>query len=229
MTMQKMQRALFASMLTISVISLTGAAKAQEFHKGKRVTMVVGLAPGGGLDIMARLFSKHLARHIPGSPDIVVQNMPGAAGATAMNFMATKAPKDGYTVIYDSWTPLEQIIKSSHVNYDYTKMTYIGALRGGPWMLFARKSVVPGGLNDPKDIIKATDLENLAYDAKAAQKLEAWEQRLEDSVLPSVGSSVRVRPSEPASDPFDAVSPGLSIAPVGVASTPIATSCTPLE
>ena len=158
MTIRNMRRALLASFMTISVISLTGAAKAQEFHKGKRVTMVVGLAPGGGLDIMARLFSKHLARHIPGSPEIVVQNMPGAAGATAMNFMATKAPKDGFTVIYDSWTPLEQIIKAPHVNYDYTKMSYLGALRGGPWMLFARKSVVPGGLNDPKDIIKATDL-----------------------------------------------------------------------
>ena len=132
MTIQKIRRALLASFLTISAVSMTVSTKAQEFHKGKRVTMVGGLAPGGGLDIMARLFSKNLARHIPGSPEIVVQNMPGAAGATAMNFMATKAPKDGFTIIYDSWTPLEQIIKASHVNYDYTKMSYLGALRGGP-------------------------------------------------------------------------------------------------
>ena len=116
MTIQKMRRALLASFMTISVISLTGAAKAQEFHKGKRVTMVVGLAPGGWLDIMARLFSKHLARHIPGSPEIVVQNMPGVAGATAMNFMAAKAPKDGFTVIYDSWTPLEHLDSHSKCN-----------------------------------------------------------------------------------------------------------------
>ena len=147
-----------AAAIAISVLALSSPARAQEFYKGKRVMMVVGLAPGGGLDIMARLFSKHLGKHIAGSPDIVVQNMPGAAGATAMNFMATKAPKDGSTIIYDSWTPLEQIIKAPHVNYDYTKMTYLGALRGGPWMLFARKSVVPGGLNDPKDLVKATDL-----------------------------------------------------------------------
>ena len=65
---------------------------------------------------MARLFSQNLARHIPGSPEIVVQNMPGAAGATAMNFMATKAPNDGFTVTYDSLTPLEQIIKAPPVN-----------------------------------------------------------------------------------------------------------------
>ena len=158
MVTSHLRRAFLVSFVALNTMTIAGLAQAQEFYKGKRITMIVGLAAGGGLDIMARLFSKHLAKHIPGAPDIVVQNMPGAAGATAMNFMATRAAKDGFTLIYDSWTPLEQIIKSPHVNYDYTKMSYIGALRGGPWMLFAKKSVIPGGLSDPKDILKATDL-----------------------------------------------------------------------
>lgn len=154
----------FASLLAswsvlagLAFIAATPAI-AQDFYKGKRLSMIVGLAPGGGLDLQARMFSRHLARHIEGSPAITVQNMPGAAGATSMNFMAQRAPKDGSTIIYDSWTPLEQVIKSPHVSYDYAKMTFIGALRGGPWMMFARKSAAPSGLDKPTDIVKAQGL-----------------------------------------------------------------------
>jgi tripartite-type tricarboxylate transporter receptor subunit TctC len=81
--------------------------------------------------------------------------MPGAAGATAMNYMVQRAPKDGTTIIYDSWTPLEQVVKAQHVTYDYTKMEFIGALRSGPFMMFARKDSVPGGIASSADFIKA--------------------------------------------------------------------------
>lgn len=145
-------------LLAIASSTLPSPTLAQEVFKGKRISFIVGLAAGGGIDLIARMFARHFVKHIDGNPTIVVQNMPGAAGATAMNFIAQRAPKDGTTIIYDSWTPLEQIIKSPHVQYDYTKMTYVGGLRGGPWMLFARKSVLPGGLNRPADIVKAKEL-----------------------------------------------------------------------
>ena len=141
MSLNRKLKAFLTATLAVSALAMSSPTHAQDFYKGKRIMMVVGLAPGGGLDIMARLFSKHLAKHISGSPDIVVQNMPGAAGATAMNFMATKAPKDGSTIIYDSWTPLEQIIKSPHVNYDYTKMTYIGG--AGPGCFLRERVLYP--------------------------------------------------------------------------------------
>jgi len=92
MSLNRKLKAFLTATLAVSALAMSSPTHAQDFYKGKRIMMVVGLAPGGGLDIMARLFSKHLAKHIAGSPDIVVQNMPGAAGATAMNFMATKAP-----------------------------------------------------------------------------------------------------------------------------------------
>jgi len=155
-----MQKSRLATLLLLAAAGslLSAPTRAQEFYRGKRISFVVGLAAGGGIDLIARMFARHFVKYVDGSPTIVVQNMPGAAGATAMNFIAQRAPKDGTTIIYDSWTPLEQIIKSPHIQYDYTKMTYVGGLRGGPWMLFARKSVVPGGLTKPADIVKAREL-----------------------------------------------------------------------
>ena len=139
------------------IVSLSRPAAAQqEFYRGKKISVVVGLAPGGGIDVIARLFSRILAKHIEGSPTVIVQNMPGAAGATAMNYMVQRAPKDGTTIIYDSWTPLEQVIKAQHVTYDYTKMEFIGALRSGPFMMFARKDSVPGGIARSADFVKAS-------------------------------------------------------------------------
>lgn len=131
---------------------------AQEFYRGKQLTVVVGLAAGGGIDTTARMFTRHFAKHVEGSPNIVVQNMPGAAGAIAMGYMGQRAAKDGTTIIYDSWLPLAQITRPTQVGFDYRKMTFVGALRGGPWVVFARKSVVPGGMKRPADIAKAEGL-----------------------------------------------------------------------
>ena len=139
-----------------STVAITSPAWAQqEFYRGKTLSVVVGLAPGGGIDIIARLFSRILAKHIDGAPTVIVRNMPGAAGATAMNYMVQRAPKDGTTLIYDSWTPLEQVIKARHVTYDYTKMELVGALRSGPFMMFARSDILPGGIASSADFVRA--------------------------------------------------------------------------
>src|SRR5262245_22886509 len=69
-----------------------------EFYKGKTVNLIIATAPGGGYDTYGRLIARHLGRHLPGQPTIVVQNMPGAAGIRAANYLYGVAPKDG-TVI----------------------------------------------------------------------------------------------------------------------------------
>jgi hypothetical protein len=128
---------------------------AQEFYKGKTLSIMVGTAAGGGIDTIARLFARHFGKHIEGSPSIVVQNMPGAAGLVAMNHVAQRAPKDGTTIIYDVWTPLSQVIKAKQIRFDYREMTTIGALHGGPWLMFARKTALPpGGLSSRADLEK---------------------------------------------------------------------------
>src|ERR1700681_1876672 len=66
-----------------------------DFYSGKSVQLVIGYAPGGGYDIYARALARHMARHIPGNPAIVVQNMPGAGSIKAANYLYNIAPKDG--------------------------------------------------------------------------------------------------------------------------------------
>ena len=74
------------------------ADPSSDFYKGKTVSIIVGFSSGGGYDIWARLIARHLPTHIPGSPNVVVENMPGAGGLTAVNDVYNTAPQDG-TVI----------------------------------------------------------------------------------------------------------------------------------
>jgi hypothetical protein len=76
----------------------TAPAVAQDFYKGRTLTIVVGFSTGGGFDVNARLLARHIGRHIPGNPTIIVQNMPGAAGIKSVQYLDAAAPKDG-TVI----------------------------------------------------------------------------------------------------------------------------------
>jgi tripartite-type tricarboxylate transporter receptor subunit TctC len=68
-----------------------------KFYGGKTVQLVIGYAPGGGYDLYARTLGRHIGRYIPGNPNIVVQNMPGAGSIKAANFLYTIAPRDGTT------------------------------------------------------------------------------------------------------------------------------------
>jgi len=87
----------------VAGVALLAATQAQaqsaaEFYRGKRLTLITSASVGGGYDQYARLLAKHLPRHIPGEPAIVVQNMVGAEGLRAANFLYNIAPQDG-TVI----------------------------------------------------------------------------------------------------------------------------------
>src|SRR5258708_39938907 len=68
------------------------------FYRGKTIRMVVGTAPGGGVDLIARMVARHLQNHIPGSPGIIVQNMPGAGSVQMANNLANTGARDGTVV-----------------------------------------------------------------------------------------------------------------------------------
>ena len=78
------------------------AQSVAEFYGGKQITLIVGSTPGGGYDTQARLVARHIGRHIPGNPTIVVQNMPAAGSLAATNHMFNIAPKDGSTIAWSS-------------------------------------------------------------------------------------------------------------------------------
>ena len=133
-------------------------APAQDFYRGKQITMLVGPAAGGGIDTIARLFGRTFARKLDGAPTLVVQNIPGAGGAVALGHLAQRAPKDGTVIVYDVWLPLVQITRPAQLSFDYSALSFVGAVRGGPWVVFASKSIVPGGMTRPADIAKASSL-----------------------------------------------------------------------
>ena len=92
-----------AIVLALAAVLLVGApwVRAEpvaDFYRDKRVQIYVGYGVGGGYDSYARLIARHLGRHIPGQPGVVVQNMPGAGSLRAANFIFTRAPKDGTAI-----------------------------------------------------------------------------------------------------------------------------------
>jgi tripartite-type tricarboxylate transporter receptor subunit TctC len=108
----------------------TGPAQAQpvaDFYKGRTVTIVVSTSSGGGYDAMARAVSRHIGKHIPGNPTIVVRNMPGAGGITAVNYLYNGAEKDGSVLgLVQNGTPLEPLFGTKAAHYDATKFNWLG-------------------------------------------------------------------------------------------------------
>lgn len=110
-----------------AAVLAAGAAQAQEsFYKGKTLRFASGVSPGGGFDLITRLFAEFLPRHIPGNPVIVSENRPGAGGRVLANWLYNVAAKDGTQAgMIGPWTVLEPLWKTSGANFDPTKFSWL--------------------------------------------------------------------------------------------------------
>ena len=109
--------------------SLGASAQAQHFYAGRQITMIVGSAPGGGYDLLARLTARHMGKHIPGNPGFIVQNVPAAGSIVAANQLANISPRDGTTIgLMQRGILLAQITNPSAVRYSVTGFRWIGSL-----------------------------------------------------------------------------------------------------
>jgi len=122
----------------IAIVGLATAmtawpASAADYYAGKAIDFVVGTPPGGGYDIYARVVARHLGRHIPGGPTIVVKNMPGAGSAKAAQFIAMIAPRDGTTIAAVMPGAIMGPLLDEHADalFDPTKVRYIGTANSG--------------------------------------------------------------------------------------------------
>jgi len=111
---------------------LTNAAFGQDavadFYRGKTITIGVGFTAGGGYDLHARTLARHMGRHIPGNPAIVVKNVPGAAGLTLANQLFNTAAKDGTEfATFDRAIPLEPLVAPERARFDTLKFNWIGS------------------------------------------------------------------------------------------------------
>ena len=100
-----------------------------EFYGGKSISLVIGFGPGGGYDSYARVLARHLGKHIAGNPGIVPQNMPGAGGLAAANFLYNVARADGLTLgIFGPFNALEPLFGNPSARFDPTRFTWIGKM-----------------------------------------------------------------------------------------------------
>jgi len=119
---------LFAVIFGISEPARAQNSQVADFYRGRTVTLIVGYSSGGGYDTYGRLLARHMGKHIPGNPQIVVQNMPGAGSLRSANYLFNVAPKDG-TVIgtFGRGLAVEPLIGTSPTQFDGTKFTWIGS------------------------------------------------------------------------------------------------------
>lgn len=136
-----------AAISMIALLALTAPAQAQsaeEFYRGKTVTILVGFTAGGGYDLYARVLGRHMGRHIPGNPQVVVQNMPGAGSLKATQYVFGVAPKDG-TVLATVSRGMATDPLLNDAKFDATKLTWIGSITSetsicATWKTSATKS-----------------------------------------------------------------------------------------
>ena len=128
-------------LLAVFALSLLAAdVQAQvPFYQKKTITILVGYLPGDGYDVWARLLAAHIARHIPGNPSIIVQNMPGAGSLIAANNIYNVAKPDGLTLgAIGPSVYLDQLLGKKEAQFDWAKFTWIGSTEKTPWLFYMR-------------------------------------------------------------------------------------------
>jgi tripartite-type tricarboxylate transporter receptor subunit TctC len=106
-----------------------GAQTPEQFYAGRQLTMIVPTAPGGVNDIAGRLVARHLGKHLPGKPGIIVQNLPGAGGLAHANMLYNSAEKDGSVIsMMERAIPLLAITGDPNAKFDPLKLTWLGSL-----------------------------------------------------------------------------------------------------
>ena len=147
----------FLIVVTIAVLAATPASA--QFYKDKTLTLLVNYAAGGNADTEARVYQRHLAKHIPGRPNVIIRNVAGAGGATAMNHLGLGIglQADGLTVGYFTMSATSTIIDDPVLKIKTTDFIPIVAARG--WnIVYARRDIVPGGYTKPEDFQRATNI-----------------------------------------------------------------------
>jgi tripartite-type tricarboxylate transporter receptor subunit TctC len=114
-------------------------AQGEPYYKGKTLRLVVGSATGNFYDSWARLIAHHWAKYIPGNPNVLVQNMPGAGSITAVNYVYTVAKPDGLTVVLpNNSIYIEQLVGRKEAQFDLRKYHWLGSASQDSIMFYMR-------------------------------------------------------------------------------------------
>ena len=115
------------SLIWLVLIAATAQATTHDFYKGKTIRIIVGFSPGGGFDTYARAISRHMHKHIPGNPTILVENMTGAGSLIAANHVFKVAKPDGLTMgHFIGGLFMQQLQGRPGIEFDALKFEYVG-------------------------------------------------------------------------------------------------------
>jgi tripartite-type tricarboxylate transporter receptor subunit TctC len=116
-----------------------GQSAASDFYRGKTVSIIVGSGAGGGFDTTARLVARHIGKHIPGTPTVIVVNMPGGGGLVAANHVFSAAAKDGTVIgLFHEAQMMNQLTGGEGVNFDLRQFNWLGSSYDDPNVCIVR-------------------------------------------------------------------------------------------
>jgi tripartite-type tricarboxylate transporter receptor subunit TctC len=128
-----------AAFLGLANMASRASADTHDFYKGKRIRIIVGLAPGGGFDLYARMVARHLSKHVPGNPNAIVQNMPGAAGTVAANYVYNMGEPDVTILHFGGTQILNHVLGDPTAKFDGRRFGYLGAPTANSVICFVRE------------------------------------------------------------------------------------------
>jgi len=127
--MKIFRAAIGALVITVCAGMACASAAAQDFYRGKTLTILAGFSPGGGFDLNARVLARHIGRHIPGNPNAIVQNMVGAGSLTAVHYLDQTAAKDGTVIdIFNFGNIGDSRLNPDKIKLDFRKFNWIGSI-----------------------------------------------------------------------------------------------------
>lgn len=169
----------------------TVAARADsvaDFYKGKTVTMIVSSSPGGGYDLLSRTITRHLPKHLPGNPTVVVRHMPGAGGIITAKHLYSSAVRDG-TVIggVQNNVPYEPLFGTKQADYDPNRLNWLGTPSVETGLLFVWHTSKFKTIDDVRKM-------ELAAGASGHNSAPAFYSRVLNELL---GTKIKVIPGYP--------------------------------
>src|SRR5260221_12607167 len=130
------------AVLTLLLGCTVAFAQSTPLFQGKTVTVIIGFAAGGGTDTFGPMTANFFAQYLPGSPTVIVRNVPGADGIMAMNYFVEQTAADGYSITMAASTTADPLNwRKPHAHYNPTKFEVIGgAGRGGVLLVINKEA-----------------------------------------------------------------------------------------
>lgn len=169
--------AILATLLVVTGPCAAFSGPIANFYKGKSITISVGYSPGGDYDLRSRLIAKHMGKHIPGNPNIIVRNMTGGGGMIVTNWLANIAVRDGTAMmIMPQAMPLMQAVGFKGVKFDVRKFNWLGNSSSSPNVINSWHTTGIRNLDDARErelVLGSTGPGNGTYNYPTAMNMFA--------------------------------------------------------